>query len=105
MPKVGERDCTDLTKGKIDKMELSNKRQDAARELLPSDEELVKIVPWMMVSVGVLEHVIGDRRVRLQPVCDGSLGTHSRNFVNVGTARIEPELVESSQTSARVERG
>jgi len=38
-PKIGGRNRTDMTRDVIDKMVPNNKRQFAARELLPSDEE------------------------------------------------------------------
>ena len=43
--------------------------------------------------------------MRLELVCHVSSGTHSRSLTDVGIVRVEPKLVELSQTSASVEWG
>ena len=57
------------------------------------------------VSAVIGDHVVGDRCVRLELVCNGIFGTHSRSFTDVGAVRVEPEPVELSQTGASVEWG
>ena len=51
------------------------------------------------------EHVVGDRRIWLELVGEGILGTSSGGFIDVGAVRVEPKLVQLSQARASAEWG